>query len=65
VLFAGPHPVNWTEVVVPQTGTTPTITGDGKIVMVDRAGGVTFVSTYPNVSVVEPHIPLASEIFKF
>jgi outer membrane protein assembly factor BamB len=60
-LFAGPHPVNWTEVVVPHTGTTPTITGDGKIVMVDRAGGVTFVSTYPNVGVVEPHIPLASE----
>lgn len=55
-LFGGPNSVNWTEVPVPLTGsrrteTTPTITADGRIVMVDRDRRITVIGTSPNRSV--------------
>lgn len=52
LLFGGPNAVNWTEVAVPLSGSTPTLTADGRIVTVDRAGGVTVVATTPARAVV-------------
>ena len=51
-LFGGPHPQNWTEVKIPASGTTPTLTSGGHIVMVDRKGGVTVIATSPTRAVV-------------
>jgi hypothetical protein len=51
VLFGGPATVNWTEAVIPPSGSTPTLTADGTILMVDRPGGVTVIGTTPNRSV--------------
>lgn len=51
VLFGGPNAVIWTEVSTPLTGATPTFTVDGKIVMVDRPGGLTVIGTHPGRSI--------------
>lgn len=59
-LFGGPNSVNWTEVPTPLTGATPTITADGRIVMVDRSRGVTVMGTYPGRSVLN-RVPLEGE----
>jgi len=51
VLFGGPHPVNWTEVSLPLSGSTPTLTFDGRIVLVNRDRRLTVIGTTPTRSV--------------
>ncbi|MCA9457959.1 MAG: PQQ-like beta-propeller repeat protein [Nitrospira sp.] len=60
VLFGGPNVVNWTEVSTALTGAIPTITADGRIVMVDRSRGLTVIGTYPSRTVLN-HVPLEAE----
>jgi outer membrane protein assembly factor BamB len=43
VLFGGPNVVEWPEVKIPLSGATPTLTVDGRIVMVNQDGDVTVI----------------------
>ena len=51
LLFAGPHPTDWSEIVLPApTKLGPVLTADGRIVTLSYPG-VTAVRTYPRVEV--------------
>jgi hypothetical protein len=52
LMFGAPsHVANWTEIVVPHTGATPTVNGAGNILVVNRAGGLTVVGVTPGRSI--------------
>jgi hypothetical protein len=49
LLFAGPHPIDWSEIVLPDTTTLiPTLTADGRILTLAKSG-VTAWRTSPRV----------------
>ena len=51
LLFAGPHPTNWSEIVLPApTKLGPILTADGRIVTLSYPG-LTAVRTYPQVEI--------------
>jgi hypothetical protein len=51
LLFAGPHPVDWSEIVLPDlTKASPTLTTDGRILTLAHSG-VTATQTYPRAEI--------------
>jgi hypothetical protein len=51
LLFAGPHPIDISEVVLPElTTVNPTLTAEGRIVTLGRSG-VTATQTYPRMEI--------------